>query len=285
MGTGGSRSATRRTGRGRSPPTRSVGVRLGYGPIPAGATLLPACVQGGPAAYPRPHGDGRHHHRHRCRARGHAGSAQRLVRQAVSGRNPRPAQAREQVVRQHHGRPDAPAGLGRSVGRRGMNTAAVTCRPRGDHLAGGHHIRPRFRRALPNAADHWCTSSPLQRIARRCVRGGLQDADRPGRAGAPLVRVRSALPVWSVGFGARAVHAVVLTRGRTVAGEQGRPGSDHGYQGGHTWQTRTAADGCVRRVTGWFPVTVSELHRRTRLPGLLLVKRVLSRSRPDRSGT
>jgi hypothetical protein len=71
-----------------------------------------------------------------------------------------------------------------------MNAAAVTCRPRGDHLAGGHHIRPRFRRALhPMPPTTGCTSSPLQRVARRCVRGGLQDADRPGRAEAPLVRV------------------------------------------------------------------------------------------------
>ena len=76
---------------------------------------------------------------------------------------------------------------------------------------------------------------------------------------------RSALPHWSVGFGARAVHAVVFTPGRTVAGEQGRPGSGNGYQGGHTWQTRTAADGCVRRVTGWFPVSVSELRCDARL--------------------
>ena len=49
------------------------------------------------------------------------------------------------------------------------------------------------------AADHWCTSSPLQRIARRCVRGGLQDADRPGRAGAPPVRV----PVGTAGLVSR----------------------------------------------------------------------------------
>ena len=149
-----------------------------------------ACLHAGrPGRLPSTLWDGRHH-RHRCRARGHAGSAQRLVRQAVSGRNPRPAQAHEQVVRQHHGRPDAPAGPRPICRRRGMNAAAVTCRPRGDHLAGGHHIRPRFRRALhPMPPTTGCTSSPLQRVARRCVRGGLQDADRPGRAGAPLVRV------------------------------------------------------------------------------------------------
>ena len=149
-----------------------------------------ACLHAGrPGRLPSTLWDGRHH-RHRCRARGHAGSAQRLVRQAVSGRNLRPAQAHEQVVRQHHGRPDAPAGPRPICRRRGMNAAAVTCRPRGDHLAGGHHIRPRFRRALhPMPPTTGCTSSPLQRVARRCVRGGLQDADRPGRAGAPLVRV------------------------------------------------------------------------------------------------
>lgn len=92
---------------------------------------------------------------------------------------------------------------------------------------------------------------------------------------------RSALPHWSVGFGARAVHAVVFTPGRTVAGEQGRPGSGNGYQGGHTWQTRTAADGCVRRVTGWFPVSVSELHQAYPDSRPVLVGRVLSRSMPD----
>ena len=92
---------------------------------------------------------------------------------------------------------------------------------------------------------------------------------------------RSALPHWSVGFGARAVHAVVFTPGRTVAGEQGRPGSGNGYQGDHTWQTRTAADGCVRRVTGWFPVSVSELHQAYPDSRPVLVGRVLSRSMPD----
>ena len=49
MGTVGSRSATRRTGRGRSPRTRSVGVRLGYGPIPAGR---PSCLLACRAARP-----------------------------------------------------------------------------------------------------------------------------------------------------------------------------------------------------------------------------------------
>ena len=167
MGTGGSRSATRRTGRGRSPRTRSVGVRLGYGPIPAGATLLPDLRAGWPGRlpsapwrWPTSSSSSLPFSRSRwfCSTPGSTSRQRTEPAPRASTRTGSPAAFTVGLMHRpwdERRRRDLPSAR-RSPGRRSSHPSAL------------------------RRASH-CRRPPVHLVAAaaRCVRGGLQDADRP----------------------------------------------------------------------------------------------------------